>query len=390
MVRSSVLGVVSAFAYLAPGCGSEASDPVTTSGATGGGGGAAGSSSSAGGASTAAGGSLAVGGAGGAAGAAGSRGGAGSSSDAGDAEGAVREAGDSASVDGPADAPSDDAREGGAGDGGTLDIKTMTFNIRYANPADGANVWANRRDLVYRVIRAENADTAGLQEALITQLQDIDAGLPEFHRIGVGRDDGVTAGEFSAILYRASKFDVPESGTFWFSDTPDVAGSSSWGNASIRICTWGRFVDKTTGRAFYQFNVHLDNVSQPANQKSVQLLMKRASERKVQTDPFFVTGDFNTGESQPAVRYMTGAAMLAGMSNPIPLVDSFRQLDPNATGVGTFHNFMGGTSGDKIDFIFMGPGEKPVSAEIIRTMENGHYPSDHYPVSAGIDVVDWR
>jgi endonuclease/exonuclease/phosphatase family metal-dependent hydrolase len=51
---------------------------------------------------------------------------------------------------------------------------------------------------------------------------------------------------------------------------------------------------------------------------------------------------------------------------------------------------VGGTSGDKIDFVFMGPGEKAVSAEIIHTMENGRYPSDHYPVSAGIDVLDWR
>jgi endonuclease/exonuclease/phosphatase family metal-dependent hydrolase len=118
--------------------------------------------------------------------------------------------------------------------------------------------------------------------------------------------------------------------------------------------------------------------------------MKRVSERQVTTDPFFVTGDFNSGESQPAVRYMTGAATLGGMANPIPLVDSFRQLYPTATGVGTFHNFVGGTSGDKIDFVFMGPGEKAVSAEIIHTMENGRYPSDHYPVSAGIDVLDWR
>ncbi len=269
-------------------------------------------------------------------------------------------------------------------------LKVATFNIRYANPADGVNAWPNRRDMWYRVVRAMDADTLGLQEVLFTQVGDIAAALPEFQRIGVGRDDGKEAGEFSEILYRAARFDVAESGTFWFSDTPDVPGSSSWGNASIRICTWGRFVEKETGRSFYQFNVHLDNVSQPANEKSVVLLMQRVVARKVTTDPFIVTGDFNSGETQLAVRYMSGAATIAGMANPIPLVDSFRQLYPNATGVSTFHDFLGGTAGDKIDFIFMGPGEKALAAEIVHTSENGRYPSDHYPVTATIDILAWR
>ncbi|GAI64347.1 unnamed protein product, partial [marine sediment metagenome] len=32
------------------------------------------------------------------------------------------------------------------------------------------------------------------------------------------------------------RFNVDESGTFWFSDTPQVPGSSHWGNACVRIC----------------------------------------------------------------------------------------------------------------------------------------------------------
>jgi endonuclease/exonuclease/phosphatase family metal-dependent hydrolase len=278
----------------------------------------------------------------------------------------------------------------GDGSSSAADLKFVTFNIRYANAGDGANAWPNRRNLVYRILRDHAADTAGIQEALDAQVQDLAAALPEYQRIGVGRDDGANAGEFSAILYRAARFDVAASGTFWFSDTPEVAGSSSWGNASIRICTWGRFVEKSTGRGYYHFNVHLDNVSQTANEKSVQLLMKRVAERQVPTDPFVVTGDFNSGESQPAVRYMTGAVSIAGVANPIALVDTFRQLHPDATGVGTFHAFLGGTAGDKIDYIFMGPGEKALTAEIDRTVENGRHPSDHYPVTASIDVANWN
>jgi len=390
-VQTGVLGVVAAVAYFTPGCGSDTSNGgAGTAGMAGSRGGAG-----AGGAAGVAGSATAIGGSAGVSGT--STGGSGGDPDAGSSDArfeASQGPADGASADVKTDAGSSDAaKEGGSGDSSLppgTDLKVVTFNIRYANPADGVNVWANRRDLVYRVLRAEDADTAGLQEALITQLQDLDVGLPEFQRVGVGRDDGMTAGEFSAILYRASRFDVASSGTFWFSDTPDVPGSSTWGNASIRICTWARFVDKATGRAFYQFNVHLDNVSQPANEKSVQLLMKRVTERQVPTDPFVVTGDFNSGESNLVIHYMTGAASIGAVANPIPLVDSFRQLYPNATGVGTFHNFLGSTGGDKIDFIFMGPGENALAAAIVHTQENGRYPSDHYPVTAAIDILGWR
>jgi endonuclease/exonuclease/phosphatase family metal-dependent hydrolase len=265
----------------------------------------------------------------------------------------------------------------------------MTFNIRYANPADGVRHLAKPQKPRLPGHSRPEPEYGQPSGSVGVGFRISEAALPEFHRIGVGRDDGVNAGEFSAILYRASRFDAQSSGTFWFSDTPDVPGSSSFGNASIRICTWGRFVEHGTGRAFYQFNVHLDNVSQPANEKSVQLLMTRVVQRQFPTDPFIVTGDFNSSESQLSVRYMTGAAPIGTMANQIPMVDSFR-LYPNATGVGTFHNFMGGTGGDKIDFIFMGPGERAIAAEIIRTQANGLYPSDHYPVTATIDILAWQ
>ncbi|WP_437913678.1 endonuclease/exonuclease/phosphatase family protein [Sorangium sp. So ce302] len=49
----------------------------------------------------------------------------------------------------------------------------MTFNIRYANRADGDNAWPNRRDMLYQVIRDAHPDVLGLQEALRSQLDDL-------------------------------------------------------------------------------------------------------------------------------------------------------------------------------------------------------------------------
>ena len=61
-----------------------------------------------------------------------------------------------------------------------------------------------------------------------------------------------------------------------------------------------------------------------------------------------------------------------------------------ATDVLTFHAFQGGTGGNKIDFIFMGPGERARSAEIDHTQNAGRYPSNHYPVATRLAVIAWQ
>jgi len=269
-----------------------------------------------------------------------------------------------------------------------LPVRVMSFNIRYGTANDGANRWENRKQLVFRVIRDHRPDVVGLQEALHFQIEEIVDALPEYQKIGVGRDDGKTQGEYSAILYNAERFRVDEHHTFWFSETPGVPGSKDWGNNITRICSWGRFVEKSSGRAMYYFNVHLDHQSQNSREKSVALLTRRIRAR-ASADPVVVTGDFNAGEDNPAIRYMKGdeqpgGGYPPGTRNPVPMVDTYRELHPEATGVGTFNGFQGNTDGPKIDYIFVKPGTKVLEAEILRDNDNGQYPSDHFPVLARI------
>ncbi|MBN1507057.1 MAG: endonuclease/exonuclease/phosphatase family protein [Sedimentisphaerales bacterium] len=268
------------------------------------------------------------------------------------------------------------------------DLLVMTFNIRYGTADDKENSWDNRKGLVFDVLRRNDPDVVGLQEALRSQLDDIRAALPRYGEIGVGRDDGKTAGEYSAILYKKERFTVTESGTFWLSDTPQACGSITWGNNCTRVCTWGRFVPKQAGRSFYLFNTHLDHVSQYSRERSAILLTTRIHDR-AQKDPFVVTGDFNTGEDNPVVRYLKGEQELhivgAGQSkNPIPLIDTFRVLHAGASEVGTFHTFKGVRTNAKIDYIFAEPGTKVLQAEILYDNKDNRYPSDHFPVKAAI------
>jgi endonuclease/exonuclease/phosphatase family metal-dependent hydrolase len=255
-------------------------------------------------------------------------------------------------------------------------VAVMSFNIRYGTADDGEDSWAYRRDLVVEVIREQAPDVLGIQEALRFQLDEIADALPEYAQIGVGRDDGGTAGEYAAILFRSARFEVAEQGTFWFSDTPAEPGSMGWGARLPRICTWVRLLDRASGRGLYVYNVHWDHESQSSRERSAELLVDRIRQRSSPA-PVVVMGDFNAGEDNPAMLLLTGRA---GSGSYRGIRDSFRVVHPDATEVGTFHGFDGLTSGAKIDGILVSDGWEVESAAIIRTSRGGRYPSDHFPV----------
>jgi endonuclease/exonuclease/phosphatase family metal-dependent hydrolase len=260
-------------------------------------------------------------------------------------------------------------------------LRVVSFNIRYGTAKDGDNHWSMRRALLFDVLRDLDADVIGLQEALAFQIDEIEAAMPGYAAVGVGRDDAARGGELSAILFRTARFHVADAGTFWFSDTPELPASTSWGNRITRICTWARFVDRD-GRGFYLFNLHLDHESQPSRERSTALLRQRIEGRAVPADPVIVTGDFNAGERNPAI-----TALLSAPDAAARFVDTYRVLHPDAAEVGTFTGFQSGhTGGEKIDYVLVQPGTEVVSAAIVRTSRNGRYPSDHFPVAATVQL----
>lgn len=251
-------------------------------------------------------------------------------------------------------------------------LRVMSFNIRYGTAADGENHWDLRKEFLLDVLREQRPDVIGVQEALYPQLEYILRALPEYAMVGVGRDDGVRAGEYACILYRTAALSVNWSDTFWFSDTPDRVASSTWGNRVTRICTWAQFTTPD-GRPIYFYNVHLDHESQPSREKSVALLRARIAERAPQA-PVIVTGDFNAGESNLAVAAMREGSLFR---------DTFRVRQPSASPVGTFTGFKyGDVAGEKIDYVFTSPEWEVLEAAIVRSEREGRYPSDHFPVTA--------
>jgi endonuclease/exonuclease/phosphatase family metal-dependent hydrolase len=258
----------------------------------------------------------------------------------------------------------------------TASIALVSLNIRCAPSHDGTNSWPYRREWVPTYVRDLDADVLGLQEAFDEQVRAIHAGLPGHDRVGVGRDDGVRAGEYCAIFYRADRFALQSEGTFWFSDTPDVAGSRTWGTHHNRICTWALLTDRHTGRSLRICNLHLDHEVELARFKSVHLLGDYLSGWN-SVSPVVIMGDFNVDEDDRVVRYLQDR-------EPDGLVDTFRAVHPDDTAVATYHGFTGGESGAKIDYILATRDMAVLDASIIRTSRDGRYPSDHFPVAARI------
>ena len=134
-----------------------------------------------------------------------------------------------------------------------------TYNIRYNNSNDEkeGNAWAMRCPQLCDFINFEQPDIFGTQEVLVDQLLDLKKRLDGYDYIGVGRDDGKERGEYAAIFYKKDQLRLLDSGNFWLSPTPEHA-SLGWDAACFRICTWGKFQDKTSGKQFLFFNTHME------------------------------------------------------------------------------------------------------------------------------------
>ena len=156
-----------------------------------------------------------------------------------------------------------------------------SYNIRYKNGGDSVkgNVWEKRCQVICDQVNFMSPDIFGAQEVLHTQLVDMLAALDGYDYIGVGRDDGNTAGEYAAIFYKTDRLRLLDKGNFWLSETPDRPGLG-WDAACVRICSWGKFAGQTAtdDEAFYFFNLHMDHVGVVARREAAKLIVIKIRE----------------------------------------------------------------------------------------------------------------
>lgn len=255
--------------------------------------------------------------------------------------------------------------------GSAPELSVMTFNIRYNNPGDGEHAWPYRKERVAQLIQFHDTDLVGVQEALRGQIDDLSEMLPEFAWVGVGRDDGKDAGEFSPIFYRRDRFTLEDTGTFWLSESPEVIGSKSWDAAITRIANWALFEDSVTGESLLHLNTHFDHRGEQARINSAALIVERLPQLASEL-PVIVTGDFNVPPTNEVYEIMTGSLQDAYTASV---------LEPYGP-QGTFSGFEVVVTPDdrRIDYVFVDSGTEVLRYGALSDQLNGSYPSDHLPV----------
>jgi len=250
-------------------------------------------------------------------------------------------------------------------------LHVMSYNLRFASQT-GPHSWPVRRPVLAELLRREQPTVLGTQEGLHDQLTDIAADLPPFYDwIGEGRGGGMHD-EYVAIFFDARRLTPLASGHFWLSDTPDVAGSRTWGNTTTRMTTWVRFRDGHTGGEFVVLNTHLDNVSENARLRGAELIRDRINDFP-RGLPVILTGDFNTAaEYAPQYDILLGAGLTdtwtAATQRRTPLTATWHGYGPLMP------------DGPRIDWILVRGATTVQAAAINPYTHDGAYASDHLPV----------
>src|SRR5690606_28611892 len=183
----------------------------------------------------------------------------------------------------------------------TAQVTVMTYNIKYANENDGENSWSQRKDWLVNQIGFHEPEIFGVQEAVLEQLQFLKAELEDYDYLGEGREGG-EEGEFTAIFYDKSRFELLQQDTFWLSETPDTL-SQGWDAAYKRVCTYAQFREENTGQEFWVFNTHFDHRGELARSESAKLIIEKIRELNLEGLPLLLMGDLNLGpDSEPIGR----------------------------------------------------------------------------------------
>ncbi len=262
-----------------------------------------------------------------------------------------------------------------------IDVRVMSFNIRYGTGRDGENHWDRRKEFLVQTIKAFDPDLLGTQETEGFQRDYLAQQLPDYDYLGVGRNDGRESGEMMALYFKKVRFEKLAGGHFWLSETPDQAGSKSWDSSLPRMVTWVKLRDRRAAQTppILFLNTHFDHLGKQARVESARLL-RRQIPALGQGCRVIVTGDFNAAEGSEPYRALFGPIE----DQPSPVVDAFRTAHPESgPNEGTFTGFRADSvSGARIDWIGVSRDWQIVQAEIDRTSRDGRTPSDHFPVTA--------
>jgi endonuclease/exonuclease/phosphatase family metal-dependent hydrolase len=250
-------------------------------------------------------------------------------------------------------------------------MKVVSYNLRFASE-DDPQPWSRRRAPMIELVSGLAPDILGTEEGLDHQLADLMAGLDRRYRlVSEHRHDGRTE-ENSAIVYNDESVELIAVEHRWLSETPEIAGSISWGASLPRMYSLATFRRRSDGTEFAVIVTHVDHESAEAQLRSARQLRELIT-GLVADRPVILMGDFNVGEDSEPYAILTGAG----------LRDAYLVAADRGPRLGTFNNYARpDPDGVRIDWILVDDRVTVDSARMVDQAPGGQYPSDHLPVEA--------
>lgn len=254
-----------------------------------------------------------------------------------------------------------------------MEIKVMSFNLRFDTESDGINAFSKRFWRVLDVINTEKPDIIGFQEVTDSMRARLRDEIKGYTTIGCGRNADCH-GEAMFIAYRTELFELISCENVWLSETPDIPGTRYGGDHSGCPRMYISLLLKHNGieKPFRFINTHLDH--QGANGRYLEATQLSGAISKYK-EKFVLTGDFNATPDAPEIKLITSSLCEKNA------IDCTAKLGP------TFHSFgrLAPDKAEKIDYIFT--DAKCTDAYAVKDVPvNGQYYSDHNAVCALIEL----
>jgi endonuclease/exonuclease/phosphatase family metal-dependent hydrolase len=251
-----------------------------------------------------------------------------------------------------------------------MNLCFITSNIRFDNPEDGLNAWPNRKSLLAQTLLAHGPDLIATQEGRFHQLREFEELLEHYHIVDHHRS-WIKERMYPTFFVKKNAFEIIKSEDVWLSETPEVAGSLSFGSTFPRLLTWMKIQIKNSEKKFLVINTHLDHVRPETRLEQVRVLTNKIQQLRDGVSYLVLMGDFNDSPESKIRKII--------IESFPELEDSWSRFNFNEE---TSHHAFNGEcqNGARIDWILTDQRLFVEKHTLDKTKIEGRYPSDHFPV----------
>jgi endonuclease/exonuclease/phosphatase family metal-dependent hydrolase len=256
-----------------------------------------------------------------------------------------------------------------------MEVKVCTFNIKFDSHDDHPHLWKRRLPLISKIIDEFSPDIFGSQEGRRQQIRNLENNLNNLTGIHAHRE--WIEKRMYPTLFIANDWTILEAGDIWLSETPHIAGSSSFKSTFPRLCTWAKLFHQKNKLEILTYNLHLDHVLEETRKEQIKVLCSEIKKIHNPNMPFLLIGDFNEGPEGPVRSIL--------LENFPSLYDPWSHLC--LTEEGSYHKFNGENSQTKrIDWILCSSHFSCLDIKMFKNSFNNIWPSDHFAIMAKLNI----